>query len=65
MIVVNGQYPGPTITANWGDIIEVTVNNQIKNPDEGTAIHFHGFLQHQTPWMDGAPGLPIEVEDVQ
>jgi FtsP/CotA-like multicopper oxidase with cupredoxin domain len=56
LIVVNGRYPGPTIEANWGDIIEVTVNNQIQNPDEGTAIHFHGFLQHKTPWMDGAPG---------
>jgi FtsP/CotA-like multicopper oxidase with cupredoxin domain len=57
MIVVNGQYPGPTIYANWGDTIEVTVNNKITNPEEGTAIHFHGFLQHKTPWMDGAPGL--------
>ncbi|ETN46284.1 uncharacterized protein HMPREF1541_00468 [Cyphellophora europaea CBS 101466] len=57
MIVVNGQYPGPTIEANWGDIIEVTVNNEIHGPEEGTAIHLHGFLQHETPWMDGAPGF--------
>lgn len=56
MILVNGQYPGPTIEANWGDTIEVTVNNQIHGPEEGTAIHFHGFLQHKTPFMDGAPG---------
>jgi FtsP/CotA-like multicopper oxidase with cupredoxin domain len=59
LIVVNGQYPGPTIEANWGDIIEVTVNNQIQNPEEATAIHFHGFLQHKTPWMDGAPGMNL------
>ena len=24
MIVVNGQFPGPTIEANWGDWIEGT-----------------------------------------
>jgi FtsP/CotA-like multicopper oxidase with cupredoxin domain len=56
MIVVNGQYPGPAIEANWGDIIELSVTNNIEGPEEGTAIHFHGFLQHQTPWMDGTPG---------
>ena len=57
MILVNGQYPGPTIEANWGDTIEVTVNNQIYGPEEGTAIHLHGFLQQKTPFMDGAPGM--------
>lgn len=57
MILVNGQYPGPTIECNWGDTIEVTVNNEIHDPDEGTAIHFHGFLQHKTPFMDGASGM--------
>lgn len=60
MILVNGQYPGPTIEANWGDTIEVTVNNQISGPGEGTAIHFHGFLQHETPFMDGAPGTWLQ-----
>lgn len=64
MIVVNGQYPGPTIEADWGDIIEVTVNNQIRGPEEGTSIHMHGFLQHQTPWMDGAPGMGSPGEDM-
>jgi len=28
---VNGQIPGPTISANWGDTISVTVNNQVQN----------------------------------
>jgi FtsP/CotA-like multicopper oxidase with cupredoxin domain len=57
MILVNGAYPGPTITANWGDTIQVTVENNIKSPAEGTSIHWHGFLQHNTQWMDGVPGL--------
>ena len=32
----------------------MTVTNNI--PDEGTAIHWHGLLQKQTPYMDGVPG---------
>lgn len=55
MIVVNGQYPGPLIEANLGDWIEVTVKNSIAGPEEGTAIHWHGFLQQETPWFDGVP----------
>ena len=73
LIVINGQYPGPTIegtkamstsktpsltlTANWGDVVEVTVHNEIRNPVEGTSIHWHGFLQHNNAWMDGTPGF--------
>lgn len=33
---INGQIPGPTISANWGDTISVTVNNQVQN--NGTVI---------------------------
>ncbi|KAI1506049.1 multicopper oxidase-domain-containing protein [Biscogniauxia marginata] len=58
VILVNGQYPGPLIEANWGDYIEVKVNNHIEDgPAEGTAIHWHGFHQTGTPWMDGVPGV--------
>ncbi|KAI4862115.1 putative multicopper oxidase [Hypoxylon rubiginosum] len=57
MIVVNGQYPGPLIEANWGDWIEVTVTNNITNPEEGTAIHWHALLQKDTPYYDGVPGI--------
>jgi FtsP/CotA-like multicopper oxidase with cupredoxin domain len=41
-MLVNGQFPGPTIEANWGDWIEVTVHNNITDPEDGTAIHWHG-----------------------
>jgi FtsP/CotA-like multicopper oxidase with cupredoxin domain len=57
VLLVNGAYPGPLIEANWGDTIVVKVNNNITGPEEGTAIHWHGFLQHDTPWEDGAPGI--------
>ncbi|KAI0540420.1 multicopper oxidase-domain-containing protein [Xylaria digitata] len=58
VLLVNGQFPGPLIEANWGDYIEVTVhNNIVSGPPEGTAIHWHGFLQTRTPWEDGTPGV--------
>ncbi|KAG9716914.1 laccase-like multicopper oxidase, partial [Aureobasidium melanogenum] len=54
LLVVNGQFPGPLIEANWGDWIEVKITN---NLNEGTAMHWHGFLQKGTPWYDGTPGV--------
>ncbi|KAJ9642140.1 hypothetical protein H2204_002509 [Knufia peltigerae] len=65
VILVNNQFPGPTIEAHWGDTIEVTVTNNITTDPEGTTIHWHGFLQQETQWMDGAPGFsqcPIPPE---
>ncbi|KAK3676263.1 hypothetical protein LTR78_004013 [Recurvomyces mirabilis] len=55
MLVANGAFPGPVIEANWGDWIEVAVTNGLEI--EGTAIHWHGFLQTGTPYMDGTPGV--------
>ncbi|KAI2611819.1 putative multicopper oxidase [Hypoxylon sp. NC1633] len=58
VLLVNDQFPGPLIEADWGDYIEVKVTNSIVDgPPEGTAIHWHGFLQTGTPWMDGVPGV--------
>jgi hypothetical protein len=54
-IVINGQFPGPLIEANWGDWIEVKVTNALT--DEGTSIHWHGILQTGTPWFDGVPSV--------
>jgi FtsP/CotA-like multicopper oxidase with cupredoxin domain len=47
----------PLIEANWGDTIEVTVRNEIANPPEGTAVHWHGLLHTKTPWYDGVPSV--------
>ncbi|CAL5868908.1 uncharacterized protein PFLUO_LOCUS3135 [Penicillium psychrofluorescens] len=55
VLLVNGQFPGPTIEANWGDTIEVTVANHIVDPAEGTTIHWHGLRMIGTQWMDGVP----------
>ncbi|VDB90104.1 unnamed protein product [Peniophora sp. CBMAI 1063] len=54
MLVVNGMYPGPTIEANQGDRLLVTVQN---NLDERTSIHWHGLYQNSTPWYDGTLGI--------
>nr|AGO59052.1 PtaK [Pestalotiopsis fici] len=32
----------------------VTVHNDL---EEGTALHWHAFLQKETPWQDGVPGI--------
>lgn len=54
-IVVNGQFPGPLIEANWGDWIEVTVTNLLES--DGTSLHWHGFLQVGTPYYDGTAAV--------
>ena len=54
-LLINGGYPGPTITANWGDTLSVTVKNSLTN--NGTGIHWHGIRQYQTNEMDGVNGL--------
>jgi FtsP/CotA-like multicopper oxidase with cupredoxin domain len=38
-----------------GDMIEVEVENNLDN--EGTAIHWHGLLQKETPYFDGVPSV--------
>ncbi|KAI0018816.1 multicopper oxidase [Xylariomycetidae sp. FL0641] len=58
VILVNDQYPGPLVEANWGDWIEVKVNNNIDEEMlEGTTMHWHGLLQTNIEWEDGVPGV--------
>lgn len=57
VLLINGQFPGPTIEANWGDTITVNVCNKITGPEEGTSLHWHGLLQKATPWYDGVPAV--------
>lgn len=57
VILINGQYPGPAIEANWGDMLNITVHNEIYSPEEGTSLHWHGMLQKKTPWYDGVPAI--------
>ncbi|KFY98451.1 hypothetical protein V500_01661, partial [Pseudogymnoascus sp. VKM F-4518 (FW-2643)] len=56
-LLINGQFPGPTIEANWGDTFQITVTNNITSPEEGTTLHWHGLHQEKTPWFDGIPSV--------
>ena len=56
-LLVNGEFPAPTIEANWGDTFQITVHNNITGPPEGTALHWHGILQKTSPWFDGVPSV--------
>jgi FtsP/CotA-like multicopper oxidase with cupredoxin domain len=42
MMVVNNTYPGPTIEANWGDFINVTVVNNMTNNGYSFQFDFLG-----------------------
>ncbi|KAF2864483.1 carbohydrate-binding module family 20 [Piedraia hortae CBS 480.64] len=53
--LINNQYPGPRIEANWGDTIQVTVKNSLTN--NGTSIHWHGLRQYHNNGQDGVPGV--------
>jgi hypothetical protein len=55
VLAVNGQIPGPTIEANWGDMIQVTVYNDMQN--NGTSMHWHGVRQLNTADQDGTNGV--------
>jgi FtsP/CotA-like multicopper oxidase with cupredoxin domain len=49
----NGQVPGPPITANQGDLVEVTLRNA--DIGRGVTIHWHGY--DVPAGEDGAPGV--------
>ncbi|KAI0165720.1 multicopper oxidase [Xylariaceae sp. FL1272] len=54
VMLINGQFPGPVIYADWGDTIVVHVTNSLTT--NGTSIHWHGIRQYQTNLQDGANG---------
>ncbi|KAF6835420.1 multicopper oxidase [Colletotrichum plurivorum] len=54
-MLINGQFPGPTIEADWGDFVQIHVHNQLQ--DNGTSIHWHGMHQRNTNDQDGANGV--------
>lgn len=43
-ILINGAFPGPLIEANWGDMIEVEVTNNLTT--EGTSMHWYVITKH-------------------
>ena len=53
--LINGQYPGPTIEANWGDTLSITVKNSMQY--NGTSMHWHGIRQLNSCGSDGVNGV--------
>ncbi|AET41694.1 uncharacterized protein Ecym_8425 [Eremothecium cymbalariae DBVPG len=53
LTVINGQYPGPLIEANAGDVLWIHVQNWME--DEAVTIHCHGlFFNQRDGFNDGA-----------
>jgi iron transport multicopper oxidase len=55
VIGINGVWPPPTINGTVGEIITINLSNNLGN--ESTSLHFHGFKQVGTPFMDGPSGV--------
>lgn len=55
IMTINGQVPGPTIYADWGDWVVVHVTNSV--PKNGTSIHWHGIRQLLTSQEDGVASI--------
>ncbi|KAK3085316.1 hypothetical protein FSP39_001371 [Pinctada imbricata] len=51
VFAINGQVPGPTLTAYEGQQVIVNLKNNLLM--DGITIHWHGMVQTGTPWMDG------------
>lgn len=51
-----GQMPGPTLRANEGERVEITIRNDLPH---ATTVHWHGM---DVPWKeDGVPGITQEA----
>ncbi|KAF2482404.1 laccase II [Neohortaea acidophila] len=56
--LINNQFPGPMIKANWGDTVVVKLTNLLPNSiDNGTSLHFHGVRQNGTNEYDGVSSI--------
>lgn len=50
VILINDQFPGLILEANWGDTIQLKVTNKIdSNMEEGVTVHWHGLNQAKAP----------------
>jgi L-ascorbate oxidase len=57
-ILINGQFPGPKITAKKNDTLIIYVTNDL---DHGLTIHLHGIHQKGTQRSDGVPHVTQEL----
>ncbi|CAI9110106.1 OLC1v1010072C1 [Oldenlandia corymbosa var. corymbosa] len=57
-ILINGQFPGPTITAVTNDNVYVNVVNKL---DEPFLLTWHGIKQRRQSWQDGVLGTNCPI----
>ncbi|KAL3518168.1 hypothetical protein ACH5RR_020757 [Cinchona calisaya] len=50
IIIVNGKFPGPTLTVGNGDTLVIKAINRGRY---NVTLHWHGIRQLRTPWADG------------
>ncbi|KAJ7734064.1 laccase, partial [Mycena metata] len=67
-VTANGVVPGPLITANKGDTLNLNVINSLTDNTMllSSSIHWHGFFQKNTSWADGPAFVtqcPIAAND--
>jgi iron transport multicopper oxidase len=55
VIGVNGKWPPPAIELEYGDTLNLKVNNQLS--DVVTGLHAHGLFQNGTNYYDGPVGV--------
>ncbi|KAG0172774.1 hypothetical protein DFQ28_002935 [Apophysomyces sp. BC1034] len=57
-ILINHQLPGPTLSVDKGDRVQVLVRNLLPNTSHSEiSIHFHGIRQYGSVEADGVPYL--------
>ncbi|KAK1996878.1 multicopper oxidase [Colletotrichum falcatum] len=54
-MLINNQFPGPAIQADWGDTVQIHVHNQLQN--NGTSFHWHGMHLRGYNDQDGVNGV--------
>ncbi|KAL0063544.1 laccase, multicopper oxidase, benzenediol:oxygen oxidorectuctase [Marasmius tenuissimus] len=54
-VVAGGSTIGPLIVGNKNDNFKLNIVNNLNDNTmlQSTSIHWHGFLQNDTPWADG------------
>ncbi|CAN6471798.1 unnamed protein product [Victoria cruziana] len=57
-ILINGQFPGPSINSTTNDNIVVNVFNHL---DEPFLLSWNGIQQRKDSWQDGMPGTNCPV----
>ncbi|KAL2927211.1 L-ascorbate oxidase-like protein [Bienertia sinuspersici] len=57
-ILINGQFPGPTIECDTNDNVIVTINNKL---DEPFLMTWNGVWQRKMSWQDGVLGTNCPI----